>query len=581
MINGETFLVLGGGGMIGAQVVHEIASKLSPKQIVICSRTKEESAEVIEHFGREFPTVQFSGFGGDVFVRASWNEGSEREPLTRAKLIESPETRQALFDDVFHDAGAAYSRSQLVKLILDIKPDVVIDSINTATAISYQDVYTGSEIARKSFYELKDAITGSTANAELRLMFETAERDFEALLISQSIPQLVRHVLLIHRAMSEAKTRLYLKIGTTGTGGMGLNIPYTHSEDKPSARLLTKTAMGFAHTGLMFLMARTPNGPIVKELKPAAMVGYNNITCQAIHERGKLGKPMYRFAAKTQQLPGELILREPDSDYEKLDDIRMAVVDTGENGLFTKGEFDAITHMGQMEFITPEEIANQAVLEVQGSNTGYDVIAAIDGAVMNPTYRAGCLRQIALDDVERLERSVEVDGGAPSVALGLLGPPELGKLLWEAYLLKLKYGTLKKVITAGAEQIAGELSAMLAENKRLGQTINAVGLPILSSDCRSLTRGPFIRIPEIPGANHVRLEPQDTDRWARKGWVDMRASNFEVWRQRFACMLGSEKDDREHGSSSTKREGYVYEDIRIGAVVAWIFNNESLGYRIK
>ena len=26
----------------------------------------------------------------------------------------------------------------------------------------------------------------------------------------------------------------HISIGTTGTGGMGMNIPYTHSEDKPS-----------------------------------------------------------------------------------------------------------------------------------------------------------------------------------------------------------------------------------------------------------------------------------------------------------------------------------------------------------
>src|SRR2546425_7095066 len=74
------------------------------------------------------------------------------------------------------------------------------------------------------------------------------------LLLSQSMPELIRHIFLLNKAMVEVGTRLYLKIGTTGTGGMGLNIPYTHSEDKPSAQLITKTAVAFAHTGLLFFI---------------------------------------------------------------------------------------------------------------------------------------------------------------------------------------------------------------------------------------------------------------------------------------------------------------------------------------
>jgi hypothetical protein len=42
--------------------------------------------------------------------------------------------------------------------------------------------------------------------------------------------------------MVKAGTGAYVKIGTSGTGGMGLNIPYTHSEEKPSRVLLSKSA---------------------------------------------------------------------------------------------------------------------------------------------------------------------------------------------------------------------------------------------------------------------------------------------------------------------------------------------------
>jgi len=579
-MRGETYLILGGGGMIGAQVTHQIARELDPRAIIICSRELAEVEETITHCRREFPAVAFSGFGGDVFVRADWNDGAGVDQPNRAERMESGESRAAIFDDVFHDFEAAYTRSQLAQLILKHKPDVVIDSINTATGISYQDVYTASEIAKASFDGLKRSIDRGVMS-DIARESDLVQRDFETLLISQSIPQLVRHVLIMQRAMSEVGTRLYLKIGTTGTGGMGLNIPYTHSEDKPSARLMTKTAMAFAHTGLMFLMARTPAGPVVKELKPAAMVGYNRISRRIIRERAQHGAPLHLFASRREELRETLALRQNGDQYEKLEPLQMVVVDTGENGLFTRCEFETITHIGQMEFITPEEIAHQAVLEIRGSNTGHDVIAAVDGAVMSPTYRAGNLRHLALEQAEEIELQNLGNGDAPSVALGWLGPPELGKLLWEAHLLKTRFGTLQEVIGRSPEEIAGEIYSLLDQELKLRNTINSVGLPILVPSGKELLRGPYIRIPEIPGVSIVPVTDEDIDKWATKGWVDLRPQNFAQWRKRFAMMSPARFDSNEDGSAAVTREGYPHRDIRVGAVVAWILNNEILGYRIK
>lgn len=577
-MNGETFLILGGGGMIGAQVVHEIARQLQPRSVIICSRELSEVKETIDHCCREFPSVEFVGFGGDIFGRVEWNVGPEESRPTRSQLMSSIESRAAMYDDVFHDFESAYQHSQLAQLILEHKPNVVIDSINTATAISYQDVYTASEIAKASFDALRQSIDNGADSAQ---QSEIARRDFEALLISQSIPQLIRHVLIIQRAMTEAGTRLYLKIGTTGTGGMGLNIPYTHSEDKPSARLMTKTALAFAHTGLMFLMARTPDGPVVKELKPAAMVGYNDITRRVICERAKHGAPLHLFASRREELGQALSLRDENNGYERLHPMQMVVVDTGENGLFTKCEFETITHIGQMEFITPEEIAQHTVLEIRGSNTGHDVIAAVDGSVMAPTYRAGNLRHLALEKADALEQQFSNNGDSPSVALGWLGPPEIGKLLWEAHLLRTQFGTLKEVLEQPADKLAGAINSLLESDANLRNTINSVGLPILTPDGKALIRGPYIRIPEVPGVTNVPLTRENIDKWATKGWVDLRPQNFEHWRERFRAMWQPASDFDERGSAAVRREGYPYEDIRVGAVVAWIFNNENLGYRIK
>lgn len=578
----EKFLVLGGGGMIGRQVVHQLAEKLRPQWVLIASRYQKEVREAVEHFTREFPHTHFIGFWGDLFLRAEWNAHGRGAQQSRAEFLKSAEHREALYEDLFGDFDAAYSRSQLVQLILEHRPDVVVDCINTATGISYQDVYAASDAAKLRSDALRAELRNRAHAPEDRgaagapaELAEDAARAVENLLLSQSVPQLIRHVLFAHRAMMEAGTRLYLKVGTTGTGGMGLNIPYTHSEDKPSVQLMTKTAIAFAHTGLMFLMARTQGGPVVKEIKPGAMVGYQDISYPTVR---KSGEPVYVYRSRTEPLAERLVLKPAKGLYERLGKLKMAVVDTGENGVFGRGEFEAITHLRQMEFMTPEEIAQQCVLEIRGSNTGYDAIAAMDSAVMNPTYRAGVLRQFALAEVARLERET----GSHSVAIGQLGPPELGKLLWEAHLLRLRYGTLAAVLEETPEALAANIARLLDEDTPLCQTINAVGLPLLTPDGRALIRGPFIRIPEVAYAESVECTAECVDRWADKGWVDLRPQNFARWQQRFRAMRRGANRLRERGSAGVTRQAYLPEEIEAGAVVGWIFNNEEkFGYRIK
>src|SRR5260370_26978467 len=51
---------------------------------------------------------------------------------------------RSLFADLFDKIEDAYEHSHLVTLIRKHRPDVIIDSINTATAISYQNVYIAS-----------------------------------------------------------------------------------------------------------------------------------------------------------------------------------------------------------------------------------------------------------------------------------------------------------------------------------------------------------------------------------------------------------------------------------------------------
>lgn len=554
------FLILGGAGLVGLQVCRHIVRQLDPRRIVVGSLLRREAEEAVSRLEREFgDRIAFVPAWGNLFVPTDVADQG------RGALLSDPSVRRRLLAALYDDFEGAYADNHLVHLIRQHRPEVVVDCVNTATGLSYQDVFDGAAKVREWLGD-----DGGIA--------AQGARDVETFLLSQSVPQLIRHVRFVHRATTEYATRVYLKVGTTGTGGMGLNIPYTHSEDKPSRKLLAKNEAAFGHTGLLFLLARTPNAPIVKEVKPAAMIGYRAVRVKkATDKHGNSDL----YAPRAARLDGEVLeLAESAEGYDKVDELVVPLVDTGENGVFTRGEFAAITALGQMEFITPEEIARTVVHEIRGANTGHDIISALDASVLNPTYKAGLLRVAAINDLERSEK----ESGVASVALGRLGPPELSKLLFEAQLFKHAFGTLQSVLDADVD--AAGLSARLSaaiEPSGVGKTAPSIGIPVLQPDGVTLLRGPRINVPELVGhSTQVSLaDASKVDAWAGKGWIDLRPANMERWLGRFRNMLASRADLRDTGSAAATITTYSSDHFEIGEVVAWIFNNEMGGYRIK
>jgi hypothetical protein len=565
----KSIFILGGAGLVGTQIAYQVARDLKPEKIIIASLFQKEVRELARDLRKEFPSITFVELWGNIFVR------SEFARADRDDLLASTARRRSLYDDLFGALDGAFERSMLATAVREHGADVLIDCVNTASGISYQDVYTNSIEVRKSLDFVSERIEDRDFK-QISDNHKDIERTLETLLLSQSIPQLIRHTQLIYRAMIKAGTRVYVKVGTTGTGGMGLNIPYTHGEDKPSAKLMSKTAIGFAHTGLMFLMARTPGGPIVKEIKPGAMIGYKKVTYQSLkHHRDNT--PILVYAPRSQRIDGELELAMSSQEFKRLGELEMVGVDTGENGFFARGEFEAVTSINQMEFVTPEEIASNVVLEIKGSNTGVDVIAAIDSAIMVPSYRAGYLRGSAIEAMRRLEHET----GSHSIATGELGPPKLTKLLYEAHLLKTKYRTLQAVVEQSPEEVAEALWRYIQRNQDLRNTIISIGIPILPPEGDRLVRGPRINVPEYAGQTRLKVTGAEIDEWAERGWLDLRPGNILRWRERFRRMLRSAQTIHRQGSAAITMEAYRSEEIHIGEVVGWIFNNEEGGYRIK
>ncbi|MDT8339906.1 MAG: hypothetical protein RQ751_00205 [Longimicrobiales bacterium] len=544
----RTVLVLGGAGLVGMAVTRRVL-EADPRRVVITSLREHEVTEARAELSREYPGLEdrIGGHWGDLFVPDAMRL------RTREEIHHDDADRRALVDDVFGElTPAVLERSALGALLADVRPDVVVDCINTAGAMAYQNAF-------RSAAHLRARAEAGGADSE----------DVERHLANLYLPQLIRHVQIALEGMKRAGTQMYVKVGTAGTGGMGLNIPFTHSEERPSRVLLAKASLAGAHTLLLYLMARTPGAPSVKEVKPTAAISWKSIGYGPVRQGGR---PILRSDATTPLPLAEAF--DGEHGFEQLDTpLEGVFLDAGENGLFSPGEFETLTALGLMEFLTPEEIADTVLREILAHPTGKDVVAALDGATLGPTYRAGALRGRALAFMDALE----AEHGVRSVAYEMLGPPRLSKLLFEASILERLYGTRAAAADLDPDETAVRAEALVREDADFRQRILSIGLPVLLPAGDRVLRGARVKVPPDEG------QAPDDPRVVDSGWVDLRPANWVRWRERVGAVHReiAERPGLNMGSMADHEFGDETGRIRPGRMAAWIFRVEDRGERIK
>jgi NAD(P)-dependent dehydrogenase (short-subunit alcohol dehydrogenase family) len=541
-----TILILGGSGLVGMAVARELLEH-RPAAIVLSALTKREADAAVAELAAEVDGgTRIVAEWGDIFLPQAFKDRA------RDEVLEDAAGRTALLDDLLGELNDdVVRRSALGAMFERHRPEIVVDCINTATAFAYQNIFESASALRA------DAAQGSVAG-------DVVERHLATLYL----PQLIRHVQIALEAMKRCGTRSYVKVGTAGTGGMGLNIPFTHSEERPSRMLLAKSGVAGAHTLLLYLMARTPGAPAVKEIKPTAAISWKRIAFGEVHRRGA---PIPLVDAEPTELAGAF--DGPPAYREVGEPLRGVFLDAGENGLFSLGEFETLTALGLMEYITPEEIAVNVVREILGRPTGRDVVAALDAATSGPTYRAGVLRETALERMAALEEQHDVRG----VAYEMLGPPRLTKLLFEAAILGRLFDDLRAVAGAAAHDVAARAEALVTGDADLRTRMLSVGLPVLLADGGRVLRGPVVKVAPAPG------QSVDDPRLPENGWVDLRPTNWRRWSERAAAMVHAVDcaPGPDAGSRIDSEPDHRRLAVRPGRMAAWVFRHEDRGERRK
>lgn len=540
-VRDATVLLLGGSGLVGMAIARRLIP-LRPRRLIITGLTEAEATTAVGELAGEAEGVELVARWGNIFLP------HDLATRPRGELLDDAAARRRLVAELLGPITEEVLMGNLLfRWLLDDRPDAVIDCVNTATALAYQNQFASASAL------LASADAG-------RVDAEQVERH----VLTLALPQLIRHVQIAREGFRRAATKAYVKIGTSGTGGMGLNIPYTHSEERPSRTLMAKSAVAGAQSLFLFLLARTPDAPAVSEIKPSAAIAWREIAYGPVRRGAKeiplvdCTEPLSLDSAFTAGASGWRRLGEP---------LENVFINVGENGLFSRDEFEIVSSLGQMEMVTPEDVADAVLSELTGRPTGKDIVAALDGAAFGPTYRAGILRQAA---VERL-RALEEEHGVRSVAFEMLGPPRLTKLLYEAYVMSRLYPTVRALAQAKPGEMASAASRYLRErDPALRRQILSVGLPILLPDGKSVLRGETVVVPP-------KTDEGDA---AARGWVDLRQANCALWIER-ACAIVRVPPEERTGSAADWLRMRPESPVEPSRMVAWIFEHEDGGVRIK
>ena len=545
----RTVMLLGGSGLVGHAVARRVLTATpAPRRLVLVALYEDEVRAAARALEPYRGTVTVDVEWGNLFVPAAVAR------LDLAVVMGGAEHRALVLGDLFGDfTEAVLERSLLFQLLKRYKPDAVVDSINTATAFAYQDIFQSSRAL------LDQAKSGGVDRATI-----------EQHLLRLPMPQLVRHAQIITEGLKRAGTQTYVKIGTSGTGGMGFNIPYTHSEERPSATLLAKSAIAGAHSMLLFLLGRTPDAPVTVEIKPTATIAWREVAYGPVRRKGK---PIALVDCEA-PVPVKDAFKDGARPWRELGKPLAGVyIDVGENGLFARDEFETVTALGQMEFITPEEVADYVMMELQGRPTGKDIIAALDASTAGPTYRAGMLRRNAVGRLRALEQRHAQRG----VAYEMLGPPRLTKLLYEAHLCSRVRSSVRALAESQPAELAAAVYRLVQDEAPLRQHIISVGLPIIVPDGKSLYRGNVVVVAPDPNGDPLAAAP--------RGWIDLRPQQFGIWVQRAAHMV-RDAEQRATGPQSSGSDldwnAIAPDDmIEPSRFATWVFTVEEKGSRIK
>ena len=134
-IAGKSVLVLGGYGLVGQAVARRLIPE-APRRIVLLSLKREEAEEAVSALATEREAVEFAPAWGDIFTLTDLKDRPRQQVFGDSAL------RTRIIDSLLEPLSEAVASEYfLYQLLTESRPDVIVDCVNTATGIAYQDIF--------------------------------------------------------------------------------------------------------------------------------------------------------------------------------------------------------------------------------------------------------------------------------------------------------------------------------------------------------------------------------------------------------------------------------------------------------
>lgn len=480
-------LLLGAGGLIGSAVAKKILS--SGTNVLGLVSLKEKSA--VER-------IDSITIPQNMEVHYYWKNivgPKNLSDLSLGEMLSNESTRFELIKFLTASNQEAAKNSSVLELVKDFKPTIIVDCVNTATILSYY---------AHSLADTKDEqLCGTDFGLELLIQYF---RNLSIIFEDEQIN-------------NNPRIEKYIKIGTTGVGGMGLDIPFTHGEERPSKELMRKVAFAGAQTMLLYALSNNRRGPLVKEIKPATAVFDEKIHYS--DDSGKRGEVYTTLI----NLKNENEFNQISKYFRTNRQIKQSgyYLDGGESGRYSIQEFLLLTNRDLMGMTTAGEVAERIISEIE-KDAGNDVINALKNNSVHPSESMQKIQNLIIDE------SREHAKDSP-IAFGFLGPRKITKLLIEADMMLSLY--CENVNLEGAEiSFLSEIIQSKISKKGYKSMLSSLGIPVILPsdeliiyDAISMSKDSF---------SHDSL--LDSRAWyeyyINNQWLDFRLPNLLIWTSR-------------------------------------------------
>lgn len=439
------------------------------------------------------PAIATAGSTGDVFFSADLpDESADLARRARVDYLLAP------------TSAATLRRSSIFRLIEAVRPTIIIDTVNAAYV---------TRAAAASVLDIARDLHGlheSTADGARAAIARCADD----IVLGNGPAIIARYIAALELALREFNVDRYVRVSTTGLGGMGFNCPYTHGE--ASANVGEALAQKLATSGALHQLLwnlHHSSGADVALIVPAALIGWERVQCGPIKSRGRVVPLLDCTITATGSFATTQHACASASEL-----LETVYTPAGDSSHYTIEEMALSTSIGQFEALTKEEVA-RAVCSAAFGDRSNDLLTFMDKAALGPSYAGAIRRTTLLKEMRDLARANNV----VSIASGNFGPA-ISKALFELHFLSSALG-----------DVSPEQGLLATDASAIATIVERHVLECAPGRSHALSLGHTIIFGafDLSPCNAHSLGDAARDLAA----IDLRAANIAAWQDRIAAAL--------------------------------------------